>query len=331
MSDPLSQKEIDWLVEGRGPEGVATARQEAVPYSFRRPPRIPKDRQILLDGVHSKFAQSLQAQLSDRLREPIEISVACVEQVDYSEFLLSLSRPCALYVFRLRNNGQELGIFDLGTGFAFHAIDRMLGGPGEASGPERGLTRLEQDIAARIAGLALNLLRDAWGGTDLTLDIKGFESDPDLLQVMRAEEPIMLLLLNIATEKIAGQMMIGLPAVALDALCESYGTRPTDRPDAAEVLTQAPLESGMRQVKMAVSVQLPLVSLLAGSILKLKEGDLIDTGHPLDTPFEVHLNGRPIYAGSLGQIHRRFGLKVTRAVKRPASGRWEQGKEGKVQ
>jgi flagellar motor switch protein FliM len=57
---------------------------------------------------------------------------------------------------------------------------------------------------------------------------------------------------------------------------------------------------------------------------------VIQTGHALETPVEVSVNGRLVYAASLGQIQRRLGLKITQAIVAPLAGRPVRVKEGRT-
>ena len=46
--DPLSQQDVDSLLKGAARPAAPT---EVVPYNFRRPPRISRERQAALDAI----------------------------------------------------------------------------------------------------------------------------------------------------------------------------------------------------------------------------------------------------------------------------------------
>ena len=107
MAEHVRQRDIEELLRGGAaglPESVAAA-----PYDFIRPPRISKERLSLLEAIYARFAMSLHAFLSGRLRSPIDVTLSSMEPVTFSEFVLSLESPCAAFVFeigdRLRGQG----------------------------------------------------------------------------------------------------------------------------------------------------------------------------------------------------------------------------------
>ena len=81
MADVYSQADIDSLLKGAARAGTAAGGPiEIIPYNFLRPPRIAKDRQALLNGIYQRIAVALQSLFSSRLRTPVDVTLASVEQ-----------------------------------------------------------------------------------------------------------------------------------------------------------------------------------------------------------------------------------------------------------
>ena len=99
MADALDQSEIDALLaaateeEGGGATPVrravtpAAIQRDVNPYDFKRPERVSKDQMRTLEAIHEVFARYLGASLSGFLRTIIEVRVATIEQLPYSEFI----------------------------------------------------------------------------------------------------------------------------------------------------------------------------------------------------------------------------------------------------
>ena len=102
MTDVLDQSEVDALlaavdtgqVNNDAPPTVFGTRGrsavEVLTYDFKRPERVSKDQMRALEALHEGFGRNLGAALSGYLRTIIEVSVATIEQLTYSEFTHSL-------------------------------------------------------------------------------------------------------------------------------------------------------------------------------------------------------------------------------------------------
>ena len=90
------------------------------------------------------------------------------------------------------------------------------------------------------------------------------------------------------------------------------------------------METGIRHARLQVSARLPAVWLSAREVLALKEGQMIETRHPVGGAVEVHVNDRHCFTGSLGQIHEHVGLRITDHVSTPVPVGRDRGREGRV-
>ena len=116
MTDILDQSEVDALLaavdtgqvqQAQGDSGAPTifgsrgkSQLDVTVYDFKRPERVSKDQMRALEGLHEGFARNLGAALSGYLRTIIEVSVAHIEQLTYSEFIHSLPNPTCFNLLR---------------------------------------------------------------------------------------------------------------------------------------------------------------------------------------------------------------------------------------
>lgn len=329
MVETLSQKDIDALL--RGPVGDAgPSSSEIVPYNFVRPSRVSKERQTTLEAVFARFAAAVQALLTSRLRTPMDVSVASVEQMMFSEFMLSLPSPCSTFVFRANDRGANHGVIDLGAELGFLIVDRLFGGSGDTQIPRRAHTTLEQAVIRGIAERALGLLREAWQDQiPMSPELSHFESNPAMLQFAAREDNVLVANLNVRADGFTGYTTVCLPIAVFEAFLQEQTSRsaaPTEqgshRPALASVLGQA---------RVTVRVRLPLFSLSARAVGDLAPGQTIHTGHPVDLPIEVHVNGRLHHLGVLGQLRRYIGVRLVQPATAPPAERPVVAREGRVQ
>src|SRR6185503_15127277 len=77
---------------GPGP-GTPDPQVEVHVYDFKRPERVSKDQMRALEALHEGFGRNFSVALSGYLRTIVEVSVAHIEQLTYSEFIHSLPNP----------------------------------------------------------------------------------------------------------------------------------------------------------------------------------------------------------------------------------------------
>src|SRR6266705_3394229 len=139
MSDVLDQSEVDALlaaVEG------GQMQQEAPPtvfgrvgrhrvdvhvYDFKRPERVSKDQMRALEALHEGFGRNFGAALSGYLRTIVEVNVANIEQLTYSEFIHSLPNPTCFNLLKAEQLDGQLCL-EISPLIIYPVIDRLLGG-----------------------------------------------------------------------------------------------------------------------------------------------------------------------------------------------------------
>ncbi len=151
MGDVLSQQEIDNLLSGMSAGTIQVedmlsqqlGQREVATYDFRRPSRLSKNQIRTFQNVHESLAESFAYYLVQRLQSIVSISVTSVDQLFYSEFILSVSTPSCLYVFDIEGTDGS-GILEISPQLAFTMVERLLGGGTDATkkrAPSRASSR----------------------------------------------------------------------------------------------------------------------------------------------------------------------------------------------
>jgi flagellar motor switch protein FliM len=182
MADVLDQSEVDALLAAVDAGAVAQettaapTEQVALPgsagrygmhpeaqvYDFKRPERVSKDQMRALEGLHEGFGRNFGAALSGYLRTIIEVSVAHIEQLTYSEFIHSLPNPTCFNLLKAEQLEGQLCL-EISPLIIYPIIDRLLGGSNaDLFIPQRPLTQIEQRLVQRITDRATHFLSEAW-------------------------------------------------------------------------------------------------------------------------------------------------------------------------
>jgi len=301
----LSQDEIDALVNPSTNSSrdddprPSNSADGVIAYNFRRPDRVSKEQLRSLHFLHDRFARNLSTSLSAFLRAMTNVSMLSVEQFTYSEFLMSLPDPTAFYSVAMPPL-DGLGALEINPTVAYAMVDRMLGGTGDSTAPNRALTEIEQNVMDSVVKLILEHLTETWRAiTEVRFRIQGRETRPAMLQVTGPNEGIILLAFDIAVGDGRGMLSISIPAAAIETMEEKVAegwNRTRRQPSASEA---ARLQANLGRVPLPVKTLLE-TRMSAREVLALQAGDVVALPHSASSPVEIHVGGVRRFNGRLG-------------------------------
>ena len=284
------------------------------PYDFRRPHRISKERLRTLEAMYERMVKALEGWLISRVRGNVELRLQSVEQFTFGEFTQSLPTPSATYIFDVAGSGGAQGAIDLGGEFAYFLVDRLFGGSGQTALPARALSPVERLALRTVAERACQLLGEIWQDhVPLSLDVNGFESSPEILQIANREDPVLVANIEVNVGYAGSLLLICLPFGVLEKFFQGTGQRRVggtsgnerERDEARERAERA-----LRATPVAVSARLPAFRLSLRELGALVPGEVLATGIPRDAALQVLVGGRPRYTGSAGRIGRRLAVRL---------------------
>jgi len=165
MSDVLDQSEVDALLAtvddtgGGGSEGSQTQvftldrrpladDVEIRDYDFKRPERVSKDQMRALETLHESFSRNFGAALSGFLRTIMEVKVANIEQMTFSEFTHSLPNPTCFNLISCDPLDGSVCL-EISPLIIYPVIDRLLGeNEGQLSATVRDVETVSGTIAS---------------------------------------------------------------------------------------------------------------------------------------------------------------------------------------
>ncbi len=321
-SETLSQNEIDLLFSGGRPEApVAAAKhdpsEEVQIYDFRRPARISKDRNRSLLAMYRLLAKSIESWLTGRVRDHVEVELQNVEQLTFGEFMLALPSPCASYIMNVGDTDHQ-GVVDFGHEFNFFLVDRLMGGAGPQMVPERGLTPIERMVVRVVADRVAFQLSEVWKDhVKMDLEITGFESIPEMLQVANREDPVLVANIGVRVGDLNSLLLLCLPFSTLEKFFTGTSKRRsmTAEGTAAErAYDRTQIEDTLRTAQLSLGARLPTFDMPLGTLLSLKPGSVMSTGLPHDSGLDVYVAGQRRFVGTPGRVGKKLAVRVMDAV-----------------
>ena len=328
MADVLDQAEVDALLsavdggmaEAGEPEAFTRSRarqQEVHTYDFKRPERVSKDQMRSLEAIHEGFARNFGASLSAFLRTIVEIRVATIEQLTYSEFIHSLPNPTCFNLLEASPLEGQL-CMEISPLIVYPIIDRLLGGSSaELFIPQRPLTLIEWRLVERITDRALATLTEVWSSlTEVKFELAETESNPHLVQIVAPNEVVVVIGLEIKMGTRAGTMTLCLPFNVIEPVMGklatqnwlSYQRRASSQQQKDQITTH------LKSAEVGLRVFLAETTITVSELLGLQPGDIIPTGKPATAELILQVEDRSKFAGRLYQSKGARALRVTRAA-----------------
>jgi flagellar motor switch protein FliM len=339
--DVLSQAEVECLLSaiasgGEAAAGLAAAagpaarpaaaskgiRAQITPYDFKRPERVGKEQMRALQTLHEGFSRNFSAGLSAMLRSVVEVKLAGVDQLTYSEFVLGRENPTCLNLLSAEPLAGRL-ILEINPSILYPIIDRLLGGGHEPS-PQarRPLTQIERLLVRRITDLFLAELVQAWRNViELTLEVVRVESTPQLVQIVPPNEVVVLVRFEIALGETHGMLNLCIPCKAMEGISDrlsasrwvACGQRKASEESVQQigrVLRSSPLEIKVRLARTSISTK---------ELIALQVGDIITTQKDIRSPMLVTVEGVPKFRAMAGSFKGHKAFQVVEVIDDPSS------------
>jgi flagellar motor switch protein FliM len=328
LADVLDQSEVDALLAAvdsgqMQPEGGAaqfggrlSPTVDVQVYDFKRPERVSKDQMRALEALHEGFGRNLGAALSGYLRTIIEVSVAHIEQLTYSEFIHSLPNPTCFNLLKAEQLDGQLCL-EISPLIVYPIIDRLLGGSNaDLFIPQRPLTQIEQRLVQRITDRATHHLSEAWSNlTPVTFSVQDFESNPQLVQIVPPNETVVVVGFELKMGNRAGTMSLCIPYNVIEPIMGVLAAqnwfsyqRKGGQEDHLRKLTR-----NINNAPVQVRAFLAQTTISMNDLLSLQVGDLITTDKDCSRDVLIQVEGRNKFLGQVGQFRGSKAVRVTKA------------------
>jgi flagellar motor switch protein FliM len=337
VSDILSQEEVDALLSavsaggesdlGTKPGDAAAAEAPADTdktlslYDFRRPDRVSKDQMRTLQNLHEGYARQFSTTLTNFLRTFVEIELVSVDQLTYSEFVMSISNPSCIYVFKMEPL-EGNAILEINPSLVFFIIDRLFGGQGKPSEQNRELTLIEQNVIHRIVERGLNDLKEIWEHVGIfNPKIETYETNPQFVQIAPPGETVILISLEVRMQNASGLMSLCFPYMLLESVINNLsGASWMSSQSTATQETRTVLEHEIQSITLPVSVLIGQTRLTVRDLLQLQRGDILALDKLYDSELLIQVGGKTKMGGKSGLIGRKKAAKITRIIEKEVPG-----------
>jgi flagellar motor switch protein FliM len=330
MAKPLSQEEIDVLLQVRNQmseaeeydldalESMMTVEtgRRINPYNFKRPRLFAQDQMRVLHHVHEAFARDLSVYLSAQLRTIVDINLTAVDQVLYSEFVMSSAPPSALYVVDVPEPGHKL-IFELDPRLVIFTIEKLFGGPGVFLKKPREISHIERRIMGKVMTRAFRELEKAWKQVYvIRLEELAFESNAEFVQIIPGVEPALVTTYEVTIYEQRSFINICYPYILLERMLGRTGMKQWISSATTQVSSRVRdrYEDTLRTLSVEMRAELGRTRLPVSDLMQLEVGDVIPLDRRVSEPVQVFVGAKQKFRAAAGTSARRRALRIVEVV-----------------
>ncbi|MEM6749168.1 MAG: flagellar motor switch protein FliM [Planctomycetota bacterium] len=338
MAEVLNQNDIDALLSAVDDptEGAAEAQDEGLifsrrrggrisplevevrEYDFKRPERVSKDQMRALEGLHETFSRSYGAALSGFLRTIVEVKVAHIEQMTFSEFTHSLPNPTCFNLISCSPLEGHMCL-EISPLIVYPVMDRLLGGSNaDLFIPQRPLTAIEMRLVGKIIQRAMDALSEAWSGIlQLGFQLDETESNPALVQIVPPNEVVVVVSFEIKMGGRAGTMSLCVPYNVIEPVVDrlSNQTWAAYKRAKKDARLREQLTNQLESARVGISAVLADTRITLEDLRGLQIGDVLLTEKPASAPLTLEVEGKRKFIGKIAQYRGNRAFQVQRPLK----------------
>ena len=320
MAKILSQDEIDALLstvteEESEVEGIDGGQaRRAVLYDFKHPNLISKEQMRLLENIHENFSRNFGVFLSAQLRMIVEIDLLAIDQLLYSEFVMSIAPPGCLYVMSIDQPEGE-AIMELSPSLVIFIVEKLFGGRGSFSAAtSRPISVIEQRIMRKVIDRAASEISNVWSPiTDLEVGITRFESNPEFIQIIPSAEPVVVVSLQIKIHDNKTLLNFCYPYRWLAEMVGHPDVQDKVQFGVTESTSEEKLrmEMQIKHISCSVHASLGDTKITVEDFINLQVGDLLLLDTKPNEENTIYVRDKPVFKGLVGKKDRFRAMLIT--------------------
>ncbi|MFQ5571033.1 MAG: flagellar motor switch protein FliM [Rhodothermales bacterium] len=326
MAKPLSQEEIDVLLQARSQSpGAVPYDQEALdsmmradtkdrvhPYNFKRPRLFAQDQMRVLHHVHESFARDFSVYLSAQLRTIVDISLTAVDQVLYSEYVMSSAPPSALYVVDVQDMSHKM-LFEIDPRLVIFTIEKLFGGPGEFLRMPREVSQIEQRIMSKVMARAYSEVERAWKQVfSIKIRETAFESNAEFVQIMPSVEPALVATFEVTVYEQRSFINVCYPYLLLERMLGRAGMKQWISSATSQVAPEVRTryEDTLRTIIVEMHAELGRARLPVNELVHLEVGDVIPLQRRVTEPIKIYVSSKEKFQAAAGRAGKYRALRI---------------------
>jgi len=316
MAKILSQDEIDALlsnVAGETETMEAEEQDQKVSlYDFKHPNLVSKEQMRMLETIHEGLCRNFGVFLSAQMRMIVEMNLLAVDQIMYSEFVMSIAPPSCIYVCDIDKPYSQF-ILDMNPQIAIFIVERLFGGPGSFIENPRPISVIEQKVMGRIIDRITEEVSKNWAPlAKFNCSVNRYETNSEFVQIVSSSEPVVVVTMEIKIHGKSTLMNICYPYMWISSIVSTpevqekmmFGSR---EPSPEE---QQLVRDNLNLTKVQFRAMLGNSKITVGDFINLKVGDVIRLNSKIDSLAKIYVQNRYLCEAAVGISRNKYTCQI---------------------
>lgn len=282
---------------------------------FSNQERIVKGQLPVLERIYDRFSNMLAEATYELMSRDMKIDQENLRIMKFTEFMSSLSNPCAINTVRLHPlRGKAMLIFD--NQFIFSLVEHYFGGRGQFSRNVEGrdFTLTEIRVNEIFLDVFINKYVKSWSPIEkLNAEKLGLETNPQLVNSSSSSDVMLINQFNVSFEADDGKFYIVLPYPMIEPIREKLELGASHSDDETDPNWLTGLRNEILNVPLVISSNIATSKMNLGAVNRLKKGDFI----PIEMRETVTLDveGVPTFTARVGTSNEKCAVKIIEKIK----------------
>ncbi|MCA9149156.1 MAG: hypothetical protein KDA92_07655, partial [Planctomycetales bacterium] len=265
----------------------------------------------VVESFHQDVADRFADALSQGLQRLVEVRLAAVNSMSYSQFAFSRANPTCYVVLQAAPLPTSLAL-DVSPQLLFPVLDCLLGGGKRICQiPSRPPTELEQRLTRRVVKMLLDELHDAWEPMlAVELSVDHIENHAQRVRVVAPSESVVTLAFQVRVAEQCGEMTLCLPLRAIRKIVDKLLVAPRSNESANNVSSDGSDEADCDPRELVAYFEAEAIS--GVELSHLRPGDVLLSNCEVDGLMELSLGGeaQPQFQARVGAFQGRRAVVI---------------------
>lgn len=326
MKQVLSQQEIDSLLNALNTGEIDAdtykvdeEKDKVKSYDFRRPIKLSKEYINTLYMIFENFSKMAGNLLTTQVRTNVNIILGAVEQISFDEFIRSTPNPTLMGIFHSRPlTGTQ--VIEINPQFCEQVLELLCGGfeskYQSIGGKKEKFTDIELGLLEEVVLIILKSFEAAWSEIiEMETEIESLESNPQLVQNMSPNEPVILASFIAETFDNKSFINICLPYVSLENIIDKLSIKNWfEFEKESESLDKTVLIDKIKSSSVDLHIALGKSSITVEDFLQLELGDVIQLDMSTSEPLKMYVADMLHYLVKPGVVNGKLAVEVLQYI-----------------
>lgn len=266
----------------------------------------------MLDVICDKFVRLASNSLRNYLADMVDVKIAGIRNLRFGDYI-GEATDRTICIFKSEELAN-IGLLSIESKLVYSMVDILFGGrkvPPVLQVEERPFTSIEIGIVRSISELLLTELGQSFEQVmPISFDLDRVETNPKFAMVLRPEDVVIIVDLEVALDQRSGGLSILLPYITLDPIKKLLAKSYVGNPGQKDPMWTRHIEWEISQSKVELQVVLNGHGIMFAEAAELAVGKTILLDKCGDSPWTITINKTNVGKAELGRVDDNIAVTL---------------------